>query len=177
MDIEWRPVVGWEGLYKVSNEAQVRRVKATGKTYAGRILTQRVQCGRLVVKLSDAKGKRHGKGDGRYRFVHRLVAATFIGPCPPGKEVNHKDYDKFNNRADNLEYVTHSENMKHSYAHGHRVVRGSTHKRSTINEDQARAIKELHRQGLSKKAIVQQTGIKYMTVWHVVNGTAWRHVN
>lgn len=49
--------------------------------------------------------------------VHQLVAAAFIGPKPKGKEVNHKDGNKKNNRADNLEYCTRSENILHSYWH------------------------------------------------------------
>ncbi len=51
-------------------------------------------------------------------MVHRLVASTFLGPPPSRKcsEVNHKDMDRGNNRVENLEYVTRSENMQHYYA-------------------------------------------------------------
>lgn len=47
--------------------------------------------------------------------VHALVAAAFIGERPEGLDVNHKDGDKTNNRACNLEYVTRSENVLHSF--------------------------------------------------------------
>ena len=50
--------------------------------------------------------------------VHRLVAAKYIGVCPDGMEINHKDGDKLNNHWMNLEYVTHSENIKKSYEMG-----------------------------------------------------------
>ena len=47
-------------------------------------------------------------------FVHRLVAESFIGnSC--GKEINHKDGEKTNNNVENLEYVTHQQNIIHSY--------------------------------------------------------------
>ena len=53
---------------------------------------------------------------GRTLMVHRLVAATFLGdPASPDHEVNHKDADPGNNHVQNLEYVTRSENMKHSW--------------------------------------------------------------
>lgn len=42
--------------------------------------------------------------------THVLIAATFIGPCPAGKEVDHKDNNKLNNRADNFQYLTPAEN-------------------------------------------------------------------
>ncbi len=55
---------------------------------------------------------------GRSVCVHLLVAAAFLGPKPAGTEVNHKDGIKTNNRRDNLEYVTRSENMKHCHRMG-----------------------------------------------------------
>ena len=54
---------------------------------------------------------------GRALLVHRLVAATFLGqPRYPYLQVHHKDHDPGNNHVTNLEYVTHSENMRHAFA-------------------------------------------------------------
>jgi len=48
-----------------------------------------------------------------WRRGHRLIAETFLGKIPKGKEVNHKDLDKHNNNPSNLEYMTRSENQIH----------------------------------------------------------------
>lgn len=54
-----------------------------------------------------------GKMKTKQIALHRLVAEAVYGPCPEGKEVNHIDGHKLNNRPENLEYVTHYHNMKH----------------------------------------------------------------
>jgi len=98
---EWRPVI--RGLYEVSNCGHVRR--------NGRLLRPR-----LTGKPSNAYYTLGSSIDGRKRNfrVHRLVAEAFLGTCPCGMEVNHKDLNKFNNCIANLEYVTRSQNVRHA---------------------------------------------------------------
>lgn len=57
------------------------------------------------------------KGINKDWFVHRLIALAFLGPCPEGIVVNHKDLNKHNNRIANLEYVTNSRNVQHAQHH------------------------------------------------------------
>jgi hypothetical protein len=45
--------------------------------------------------------------------IHRLVAAAFLGPCPPGNVVHHRDHDRSNPRLDNLEYISIEENNRY----------------------------------------------------------------
>ncbi len=91
----WRPVVGCPS-YEVSDQGQV-------SSKFGRILTgYRINGYALVGLQIDKK---------QIRFlVHRLVAAAFIGPCPDGKEVDHINNIRTDNRAVNLHYLTRSEN-------------------------------------------------------------------
>jgi hypothetical protein len=105
---EWRPVVGYEGKYEVSDMGRIRRVKT------GRVLRTRV-----VVH----KGRYERVGlwrDGKSRVwqVHRLVGEAFLGPLPRGLETRHLNGDGADNRLVNLKYGTHAENMRDAVEHG-----------------------------------------------------------
>lgn len=87
----WKPVVGFEGLYEVSNKGQVRH------TGTGKVVKQyKQQCGTLVVYLSDKQGHT------RIRTVARLVATAFVPNTGNGKYAKHKDGNSANNKASNL---------------------------------------------------------------------------
>lgn len=121
----WKPIIGYEGCYEVSNFGNVRSlprtVNATWKNgkkgfyqVDGKILTPK-ECTRnkkgyqtyLQVCLSV-------NGVHKYAMIHRLVAEAFL-PKQKGRDVvNHKDGDKHNNNVSNLEWVTHQENARHS---------------------------------------------------------------
>ena len=73
--------------------------------------------GRITLGCAEASGYRNVRITGHRTFVHRVVAYSFLGP-PPSEEawqVNHIDGNRSNNRKDNLEWASHSENMRHSY--------------------------------------------------------------
>ena len=100
---EWKPIRGYEGRYMVSNMGRVRSRTKVLKASTGNIYAQ--------VILNN--------GDVRHRktvTVHRLVAEAFVeNPLPNEyKYINHKDENKRNNKADNLEWCT----AKYNLAYG-----------------------------------------------------------
>lgn len=102
----WKDVIGYEGLYKVSDQGNVY------SCVTNKVLTPAI-CGRGYLKVILCRNKH----DHKNMMIHRLVAESFL-PNPEGKlTVNHIDGNKQNNSATNLEWNTYSENLKHAYSH------------------------------------------------------------
>jgi hypothetical protein len=134
---EWRPVVGWEGKYEVSSLGNVKRIKVwiRAKTKGQNLKPIRYHTGRLHVCLCVDQVR-------KYKTIHSLVAASFIGPRPPGKEINHIDGDHTNNRATNLEYITPRENKDHAVLMG-LTAWGEKNAHRKLLPDQVREIRAL----------------------------------
>lgn len=111
----WRDVIGFEGLYLVSNLGNIY------SKYSKKLLKPKNNKGYYNVTLFNG-GKRY------YKIVHRVVAEAFI-PNPNGfDEINHKDEDKTNNHADNLEWC----NTKYNLNYGNRRVNAAQHTKKPI---------------------------------------------
>lgn len=104
---EWRSVVGYEGLYEVSNLGNLRTLHWKGGDTIKPMTKIKRKDGYLVINLSK-DGKKKSK------LIHRIVAEAFI-PKEQGKDfVNHKDENRTNNRVDNLEWCNKSYNQLYS---------------------------------------------------------------
>lgn len=102
---QWRDVVGYEGLYQVSSLGRVMTTRRKGTQGGLKSLTENAD-GYYRVKLcKDGKDRRW--------MVHRIVYEAFIGEIPSDCEINHIDEDKKNNRPENLEAITHINNVRH----------------------------------------------------------------
>lgn len=117
---EWRDVVGYEGLYQVSNLGRVkgvaRKVNRNGHMVSvpERFLTQNDNTnGYLRVRLSNGNHVKQA-------FVHRLVAEAFVDNPKGYKFIDHLDSDRHNNKPDNLVWCTQSDNIAAAYSSGRR---------------------------------------------------------
>ncbi len=171
----WLPVVGYEGLYEVSDLGQVRRLPNTYRSpHGGLRKPQRAGMGYLAVVLSDENKVKTP------HYIHRLMMAAFVGPCPEGHNVNHKDGVRDQNSLGNLEYVTFSANTRHAYAHGLMHLRhnkGEDNHRSKITNEQARQVKILQAAGgMSGNEIAAATGVPRNTIYQIKRGVVWGHI-
>lgn len=106
MEEEWRDIAGYEGLYQVSNFGRVKSLNF-GRTGVQKVLKTQKYPNKYVKADLRHNGTIHTKS------IHRLVAEAFIPNLENKSDVNHIDGDKHNNRVDNLEWATRSENMRH----------------------------------------------------------------
>ena len=126
----WRDVVNYEGLYQVSNFG---RIKSFHKNNAKIITPKPDNHGYLRVVLCKNYKKKN-------RMVHVLVAQAFILNPEGKKQVNHIDGNKKNNRVENLEWLTPSENIAHAFDMGLRKS-GCEHHMAKFTAEQIRDIR------------------------------------
>jgi hypothetical protein len=141
----WIPIVGYEGLYEVSNLGNTRSLdRILSHPSKGRI-TKRGGIKKQTPTKRGYKSVTLSKlGKSKTLLVHRLVAIAFIPNTNKKPCINHKDGVKTNNNVENLEWVTHSENIKHSWDIGIRVY-SDEQKLMVGDGSPARKVKEVDR--------------------------------
>ena len=195
---EWREIPGLEGTgYEASNLGRVRSVVL--------MVGGRDRRGYPTVSLRRATDG-FGEHKSPHWNTHVLVARAFLGRRPTGLEVNHKDGCLTNNRLDNLEYVTHVENVQHAHRLGlidykkisaklcGRILspetrqkvgrtqrerglhRGESNPAARLTEVAVRQIRHLRERGMTQMAIAARFGVSQFTVWRIVSGVGWAHV-
>jgi hypothetical protein len=105
MNEAWRAVLGFGGVYEVSDLGRIRGIRRQGSAGGELRGTVHKKTGYRRVRL------RHGPERVRMVELHALVLEAFVGPRPAGMECRHLDGDKMNNRAKNLAWGTRSENL------------------------------------------------------------------
>jgi hypothetical protein len=130
----WLPVVGYEGLYEVSDHGRVRTVERfitypskSRITTSGRLLPSQIR--KQYCRPNDHPTVGLVRpGEKRRTFdVHRLVLEAFVGPRPEGMEACHWNDIKTDNRASNLRWDTRSENTKDRIRNGIHPPSNKTH--------------------------------------------------
>jgi hypothetical protein len=167
MDEIWKDIDGYKGIYQVSNFGNVKNKSM--------VLSLRTNRGYKYITL-------YKDGKTTSKAVHRLVAISFIPNKKNKSEVNHKDGDKQNNRIDNLEWCTPSENSKHAYATGLKKpikANGELNINAKLSKKEVFEIRNRYVKGCKVNgttAIAKDYGISKSQVCRIVSNKMWKEV-
>jgi hypothetical protein len=170
----WKQIKGHEGRYEVSNLGRVRSVDAIiphslgPRKWKGRVLIPQLAGG------SPLKYQFINLGKNKPAYVHRLVAEAFV-PNPLNlPEVNHIK-GKSDNSASNLEWSTHSNNMKHAGDNG-LMRRGEGCAQARLTNEIVLAIRQAREQGESYRSISKKFGTSIANATRIARRVTWKHL-
>lgn len=169
---ELRSIAGHEGRYSVTADGRVwshPKRFGRGGLRPGRWLKPGFNSrGYLCVRLCR-------NGIGQSHCVHALVASAFVDR-PVGRgaklEVNHINGTKPDNRAENLEWVTRSENVAHAHRIG--LHPPGQPKLRLLTVEQARQVRTLHRNGVKQTLIAEQFGVSKAVIGGIVHNRYYK---
>ena len=164
----WKDVVGYEGIYLISDLGRIKSLKFNKQ----KILTQ-IKTSKGYLDIGLHKNKLFTK---ERLKIHRLVAIAFI-PNPEDKpEVNHKKGATKDNRISQLEWNTGGENQKHAYDTGLKVsIKGNKVNTCKLTEKEVLEIRTIGN-SMSKAEIARQFGVTDVNIGCILRRTTWKHI-
>lgn len=175
---EWKDVVGYEGIYQVSNFGRVKSM--------GRWVYRYDRVKPAYVKesfMTPSPGKSgHMRVNLRKNlksetiYVHRLVLEAFVGPCPSGMEGCHKDDDPSNNRLKNLRWDTRHENIEDRRKNGILVIGENATGAKLTADDIVEIRRRVIDEGETQTAVAKHFNLSGSHISNIVNQKVWRHV-
>ena len=176
MNEEWRDVVGYEGLYMVSNFGRVKSIERTrnsgtgGYVQKGRIMSANNKGYPAVTFYKGGKCKRF--------MIHRLVACTFIPTSNKKLVVNHIDGNRKNNHVDNLEWCTQKQNIAHAISIGIGTI-GERNGLSKFTNDEVRELRKMYvpyDPEFGASALARKHGVPLKTMWFILTRRTYKSV-
>jgi len=170
-DEAWKPIVGWEDLYEVSDHGRVRSLRSSrGPRKQPRL--RKLWIGKTngypsITLYKD--GERVGK------LVHRLVLEAFVGPCSEGLECCHRDDVKTNNTLENLYWGSKKDQLSDA-VRNLRLRRGEAINTAQVTESQVREIRKRYAAGETQAELARAFGVTLNLVHFVVTRRTWKHV-
>jgi len=168
----WKPVLDYENTYAVSDMGHIKRIAPGSSTYAGRIIKP------VVNKRGYCQVNLHRDGKAKKMSVHALVLEAFAKPRPRGREANHKNGNKSDNRIQNLEWVTPKENVRHAIDKlGRPSTPGESNVVSKLVKEQVIEIRRLYLTGNHTQTELSSLfGVCRSAISHIVTRRNWKHI-
>lgn len=168
---EWKDIPEFEG-YQASNLGRIRSLLMfkyhNHKDLEQSVLKPRNNFGYLTVRLKTKDGNRN------YFSVHRLVAKAFINNPVNKPQINHIDGVKHNNKIENLEWCTASENVKHAFDNGLKTTKkGIESHHSKLTEQ---SVLEIYYSKESNKTLSKKYNVQENAIFKIKHGRTWVHI-
>lgn len=167
--MKWKPIKNYEDRYEVSDTGLIKSLKANrgvGSRLEDRQRKTTLNKGYESVALCK---------DGKLRYfqVHRLVAEAFIENPNDLPQVNHKNGNKLDNRASNLEWCTHQYNQIHARENG--LMGGERGNTTKLTERDIRAIRRLYPK-VNSRELAEAFDVGQNAVRKIINNETWKYV-
>lgn len=177
MEELWKPVVGYEGLYEISNLGRFKSLaKILKKGINHRFMVDRILPG-YNVKGRYTQVQLWKNGKYIIKGVHRLVLEAFVPKSTNERlEANHKNGNKYDNRLENLEWVTSKQNKVHAFQTGlcnHR--RGEGLYNAKLTEENVKWIRNNYK-NYSQAELSKKFNVGRSCIWGIINKKGWKHI-
>lgn len=165
----WKNILGFEGVYLISNFGRVKRILQKSGTQSNRILKDydNGKGYRYITLRKDNTPSNH--------YVHILVAIAFLENPLNKSSVNHINGIKSDNVITNLEWVTNKENMIHA-SKMNLLRKGENNVLSKINNEDVLKIRSLKNSGKALNKIGMMFGISASHVHRIMHKKLWKHI-
>ncbi len=159
------PVSGFEGLYEVDENGTIFSLRSNQS-----LKPIKMESGYLYVHLCDGKAT-------KLKRIHRIVAEAFIANPKGYAQVNHKNGNKCDNRALNLEWCNAFHNMRHAMEMGLFNPTGESNPSSKLTKDIVECIRMEYRRGSREKGtagLAKKYGVSNVMISKIVRGENWK---
>ena len=167
MEYTVKPIKGYEGIYEADSDGSIWSIRhpRTGNRKQLKVLLNKK--GYPQVRLYK------NKKSSMFR-THRIIAELFIPNPDSLPQVNHKDGNKQNNSVDNLEWITNSRNVKHSFdVLGRKGLKGTGNGSCKLTESQVKSI-YLSKHKYSQNRLAEIYGVSQTAIYYILTGKNWR---
>lgn len=177
----WKDIPGYEGYYQVSSIGRVKSLERKTES-----ISPRHNRSHLIIKenIRVAHIKKLGYYEIRLQVnklrtnhsVHRLVAQAFIPNIENKEQVNHINGIKTDNRVENLEWATRSENVLHAFKIGLACRKGIKNSAAKLTETDVKEIKILLKEGFSIRSLSEKFKVYHSTIQKIKYNHTWKHL-